>query len=97
MKQKNQFGYLCPTKYLLWQGPIDSKGVNMRNTAEIVHPDSDMSVRNDPKVRPNRTTKIHIGESSLSWLYAHGRISLAQLEAGNALRRDFTLDELGCG
>jgi Domain of unknown function (DUF6456) len=70
---------------------ISIKGVNMHDKIEIPHPDSEIQRSEGQNRQVRRTAKIHIGESSLTWLFAHGRISIAQLQAGEKLRHDFTM------
>ncbi len=61
----------------------------MRIYQDIPHPDSNLAVPTNHKTTPARTVTVHIGESVLTWLYAHKRISTAQLHAGNSLQKDF--------
>ena len=63
----------------------------MRQYREIRHPDTVENAATNRKEPANRTATIHIGESILTWLYAHKRISAPQVQAGNALQRDFLL------
>ena len=39
--------------------------------------------------RPRRSVSVHVGESPLSWLRAHGKIDARQFEAGERLRADY--------
>src|SRR3546814_8509497 len=42
-----------------------------------------------------RSVKVNLGESPLGWLAARGRITNRQLDAGEQLRRDWTVANLG--
>lgn len=50
---------------------------------------------NDPRLpgskRPARTVQVNLAESPLGWLAARGRISRRQFDAGEQLRRDWTI------
>lgn len=44
---------------------------------------------------PARSVTVNLGESPLGWLAARGRISRRQFDAGEQLRRDWTIAQLG--
>src|SRR3546814_11762327 len=50
---------------------------------------------NDPRLpgskRTARTVQVNLAESPLGWLAARGRISRRQFDAGEQLRRDWTI------
>lgn len=44
---------------------------------------------------PARSVRVNLAESPLGWLAARGRISGRQFDAGEQLRRDWTIAQLG--
>lgn len=55
----------------------------------------DDAARGTGRTRPARSVTVNLGESPLGWLMARGRISTRQFEAGEQLRRDWTIAGLG--
>lgn len=55
----------------------------------------DAAARGPGGARPARSVTVNLGESPLGWLMARGRISARQFEAGEQLRRDWTIAGLG--
>lgn len=45
--------------------------------------------------KPSRSVTVNLAESPLGWLRAHGQVDDRQFEAGERLRRDFELAQLG--
>ena len=47
-----------------------------------------------PARRPARSVTVNLAESPLGWLYSRGHVSRRQLDAGEALRRDWERGQL---
>lgn len=45
--------------------------------------------------KAGRSVTVHVGESPLGWLRAHGKIDARQFEAGERLRADYEMAALG--
>lgn len=52
-------------------------------------------LRNEPPAKGGRRVTVNLAESPLGWLLARGMVSARQFEAGERLRADWTIAQLG--
>jgi len=70
----------------------------LRDLVEVAFDPADIAVtpgRKAAKGRRRRTVTINRAESPLSWLAARGLVDARQVEAGERLRRDYEIAQLG--
>lgn len=72
----------------------------MRDLVEVEFNPADVAVATGCKVRSGRrgarrTVTVNRAESPLSWLAARGLVDARQVEAGERLRRDYEIAQLG--
>ncbi|WP_240047514.1 DUF6456 domain-containing protein [Sphingomonas panacisoli] len=70
----------------------------MRDLVEVEFDPADVAIipgRAPAKARRGRTVTVNRAESPLSWLAARGLVDARQVEAGERLRRDYEIAQLG--
>src|SRR3546814_6451250 len=93
--------FLCPTSRRMWQ-PRWTKCGREKAVSDTRLWDGGGNGRRiladralDGSGDCTRSVKVNLGESPLGWLAARGRITNRQLDAGEQLRRGWTVANLG--
>jgi hypothetical protein len=58
-------------------------------------PSTSSTSRRAHSARPRRSVTVNLAESPLGWLFARGLVSVRQFDAGERLRADWTMAQLG--
>jgi hypothetical protein len=58
-------------------------------------PSTSSTSRRCGTTRPRRSVTVNLAESPLGWLFARGLVSVRQFDAGERLRADWTMAQLG--
>lgn len=84
-----------PVRLLVERPIVDAGDAASLPHARTAGCHAEPSTSSTSRARPRRSVTVNLAESPLGWLHARGLVSTRQFDAGERLRADWTLAQLG--